>query len=53
MKKRELVDLMYRQPRPDRPPSYPPDPGSAGRRLAWAVVGMIAFFAAMYVLHLA
>jgi divalent metal cation (Fe/Co/Zn/Cd) transporter len=29
------------------------DPGSAGRKLAWAVVGMIAFFAAMYVLHLA
>jgi hypothetical protein len=53
MRKRDLVDLMRGRPRTDREPSSPPDdPGSAGRRLAWAVVGMAAFFAAMYVFHL-
>ena len=50
MRKRDLVDLMIGLSQEDRPPSSPPDPGSAGRRLAWAVVGMVAFFAMMHLL---
>jgi hypothetical protein len=45
--KRALVDLMSEHSRTDREPASPPDPGSAGRKLAWAVVGMVTFLAAM------
>ena len=48
MRKRDLVDFMTGSSQRVRPPSSPPDPSSAGRRLAWAVVGMAAFFAAMH-----
>jgi hypothetical protein len=49
VRKRDLVDLMSGRPRTEREPaSLPDDPGSTGRRLAWAVAGMAAFFAAMH-----
>ena len=50
MRKRNLVDLMSRSSREGRSPSSLPDPGSAGRRLAWAVVGMAAYLATMHLL---
>jgi hypothetical protein len=52
VRKRDLMDLIYWRTQADRPTSSPPDPGSAGRRLVWAVVGAFAFLAAMYGLHL-
>lgn len=36
-----------------RPPEPPDDPGSAARRLAWAVVGAVFFFVLAYGLNLA
>jgi hypothetical protein len=49
-RRRDLLDFLYELSREDRPPSSPPDPGSAGRRLVWAIVGMVAFLAAMHLL---
>ena len=48
MRKRDLVDLMIGSSREDRQDSDLRDSASAGRRVAWAVVGMVAFFAAMH-----
>jgi hypothetical protein len=49
-RRRDLVDFLHEHSRLDRQPSSPPDTGSAGRRLAWTIVGMVAFFTAMHFL---
>jgi hypothetical protein len=50
VRKRDLVDLIHGRTQADQPTSRPPNTGSTGRRLVWAVVGMVAFFAAMHLL---
>ena len=47
MKKRDVLGGPNARSVPDGRPPEGPDPKSALRRLAWAVVGALAFFAFM------